>query len=96
MCVRPVLLLFFNALTFLFVLGQNSVQDIYVLGLFPMDGIYGGGQAIKVASEITIKYVNRDPNILPGYRLKLVFDDTKVKKKKSIFVVNINNYIYKY
>ena len=69
---------FLYELTFIFVLGQTSVKDIYVLGLFPLEGPYAGGQAIQPAVEIAIEYVNKNPNMLRGYRLNLIWDNTKV------------------
>ena len=43
-----------------------------------MQGEWRDGLAVKPAAEITIDYVNRDPSILPGYRLVMIGNDTKV------------------
>ncbi|XP_041352639.1 gamma-aminobutyric acid type B receptor subunit 1-like [Gigantopelta aegis] len=60
-----------------FVPGQTRLKDIYILGLFPMDGDYAGGKGIKPAVDVTMSYVNSDSNVLPGYRLNMKWNDTK-------------------
>ena len=75
-------MLVLQAFTFSFVFGeisQNStLKDIYILGLFPMEGAWTGGLGIQPAAEIAIDYVNRDTNVLPGYRLNMLWNNTKV------------------
>ena len=44
-----------------------------------MDGSWSGGLGIKPAVDIAISYVNRDPRFLPGYRLVMIWNDTKVQ-----------------
>ncbi|XP_041352646.1 gamma-aminobutyric acid type B receptor subunit 1-like isoform X2 [Gigantopelta aegis] len=60
-----------------FVPGQTRLKDIYILGLFPMDGDYQGGKGIKPAVDIALTYVNSDSNMLPGYRLNMKWNNTK-------------------
>ena len=68
--------------TFLIVVSQtnkNSTSiDIYILGLFPMDGHFPAGIDVKPGVEIALDSVNRNPNILPGYRLNMMWNNSRV------------------
>ncbi|XP_067676189.1 gamma-aminobutyric acid type B receptor subunit 1-like [Haliotis asinina] len=63
------------------VLGATSVsgvKDLYILGLFPMDGdSWPGGAAIKIATEIALEHVNAMDNMLVGYNLNLIWNNTR-------------------
>ena len=72
------LLLFLYGKIFLLVLGKTNLTDIYILGLFPMEDPVPGGLGIKPAVDVAINYVNRDVSMLPGYRLNMIWNNTKV------------------
>ena len=76
---------------FLFVSGEKDVKDIYILGLFPMKGEYAVGQTVKPAIELTLDYVNKNPNILPGYRLNLKWSESMVQTFFVLVVLNCIN-----
>ncbi len=55
-----------------------SLKDLYFLALFPMDGAWPGGEANKIAAEIALEHVNSMDTILEGYKLNMIWNDTKV------------------
>jgi hypothetical protein len=55
-----------------------EVKDIWMIGLFPLKGSWPGGLGQRPAIEMGLEDVNKDPNILRGYRLKMTMDDTEV------------------
>jgi len=57
---------------------DSNVKDIWLLGLFPMQGSWAGGLGQLPAVEIGMEHVNADPNILEGYRLRMTVNDTEV------------------
>ena len=57
---------------------ENDIQDIYVLGMWPMEGPWSGGQGLIPAALMALEHVNSDPTILPGYRLNMIWNDSKV------------------
>ncbi|XP_071114631.1 gamma-aminobutyric acid type B receptor subunit 1-like [Haliotis cracherodii] len=67
---------------FLLVLLSTSsvagVKDLYILGLFPMDGpSWPGGRAIKAAADIALEHVNAMDNMLEGYDLTFIWNNTR-------------------
>ncbi len=60
--------------------GQGGdVKDIYIMGLFPMEGMWSGGESMMIAAQMGMDHVNQRTDILPGYKLNLVWDCTKVR-----------------
>ena len=59
---------------------DNAVKTLYIGGLFPMTSstVASAGKALLPASELAIDMVNNRSDVLPGYRLQLVWNDTKV------------------
>ncbi|XP_046570868.1 gamma-aminobutyric acid type B receptor subunit 1-like [Haliotis rubra] len=55
----------------------DCMIDIYLFGLFPLDGQYNGGQAQLPAAMLAVDDVNRRQDILPGYRLHMKWNNTK-------------------
>jgi len=58
--------------------GSGNVKDIWLIGLFPLKGSWAGGRGQLPAVEMGLEDVNADPNILPGYKLRMTMDDTEV------------------
>ena len=52
--------------------------DLYITGLFPMEGMWAGGQAALPSVVMGLDSVNARPDVLPGYRLNLVWNNTMV------------------
>ena len=62
----------------------RSPKTLYIGGLFPMTGssaAYAGEGLLRV-SKLAINMVNNRSDVLPDYRLQLVWNDTKV------FIIN--------
>ena len=59
--------------------GRRAVEDLYLLGLFPVGGdAWPAGEALLLAVNIALEQVNNRTDILPGYRLNLIPSDTMV------------------
>ena len=54
------------------------LKDLYIMGLYPMEGSWAGGHALLPATQLGLQHVNDRSDILPGYRLNLIWSDTKV------------------
>ena len=67
--------------------GQGSQREIHLAGIFPINGVEGwqGGQACEPAANLALQDVNAAPNILPGYTLKLHWNDSGVSYEKIDF-----------
>lgn len=59
---------------------KTAVSTLHVGGLFPMSGssAFSTGKSLLSASERAIEMVNRRNDVLPGYRLQLIWNDTQV------------------
>jgi len=69
---------------------STTVKDIWLIGLFPLQGSWPGGLGQLPAVQMGIEDVNADPNILFGYRLRMTMDDTEVSHcDNSIYICNI-------
>lgn len=57
-----------------------AVSTLHIGGLFPMSGgsVASAGKAMLPVTELAIKMVNSRADVLPGYRLQLMWNDTKV------------------
>jgi len=64
---------------------SGTVKDIWLIGLFPLRGSWAGGLGQLPAVEMGIEDVNADPNILPGYRLRMTVNDTAVSSDNNLF-----------
>ncbi|XP_041352643.1 gamma-aminobutyric acid type B receptor subunit 1-like isoform X2 [Gigantopelta aegis] len=62
-----------------FLHGQTfaALKDLYILGLFPMEGEWNVGLGTQPAAELALEYVNNDVAVLPGYRLNMIWNNTK-------------------
>ena len=58
----------------------TNEKDLNIGGIFPMTGSWAGGQGCYPAIQMALSDVNTRPDILPGYRLKLVGNDSMVSK----------------
>ena len=61
-----------------------AVKTLYIGGLFPITGssVASAGKSLLSISELAIGMVNNRSDLLPGYRLQLLWNDTKV------FIIN--------
>ena len=57
----------------------RGMKDLYLLGLFPIGGdVWPAGEALLLAIHMALEQVNNRTDILPGYRLNLIYRDTMV------------------
>ena len=59
--------------------GTTTLKDVYIVGLYPFEGAWRGGPAMLAASQLAVEHVNQRGDILPGYTLNLLWNDTKVR-----------------
>ncbi len=61
---------------------SGQTKYLHIAGLFPVtaDSVEGEiGQGVMPAVELALQHVNAHPDILPGYDLNIIWDDTQVK-----------------
>ncbi|GBN85569.1 hypothetical protein AVEN_80116-1 [Araneus ventricosus] len=61
---------------------QKQEKDLYIGAIFPINGTGGwlGGQGCLPAALMALEDVNAEPNLLPGYRMKMPYNDSQVRK----------------
>jgi len=64
----------------------DRLKDIWLIGLFPLQGSWPGGLGQLPAVEMGLEDVNADPRILPGYRLRMTMDDTAVSHSNQVIL----------
>ena len=64
--------------------------SIPIAALFPKTGWWPGGRALHIAAQMALEDVNARPDVLPGYRLDMVWNDTEVGT--HIYLVLIKYY----
>nr|KAG5702808.1 hypothetical protein BaRGS_001890 [Batillaria attramentaria] len=57
---------------------SETVHDLYLMGLYPWSGPWHGGESLLASSTLAVDVVNNRTDVLPGYRLHIVHDDTKL------------------
>ena len=61
----------------------NGVKNLTIGAYAPLTGpCWGGGFAVKIVIELALSQVNSRTDMLPGYQLNMVLNDTKVCAKK--------------
>lgn len=58
---------------------KSGYQDLYLAGLLPMTGKWPGGTAMMTAAKMALVRINSREDVLPKYRLNLVYGDTEVR-----------------
>ena len=53
-------------------------QNLYIGGIFPMEGAWAGGQGCRPAVDMALEDVNKRKDILPMFSLQMVANDSKV------------------
>ena len=57
---------------------SNDEIPLYILALYPLIGQWSGGQALIYAVQIGVEFVNARKDLLPGYSLNIIWNNTKV------------------
>ncbi|CAD5123050.1 DgyrCDS11431 [Dimorphilus gyrociliatus] len=73
------LLLTFLLRNFNSIVTTEEDVPLFIGGIFPMTGGWGGGKGCKPAVEMALEHVNKREDILPGYRLEMVANDSQVR-----------------
>ena len=61
---------------------MDGVKNLTIGVYAPLTGTcWGGGFAVKIVIKLALKQVNNRADILPGYQLNMVLNDTKVCTK---------------
>ena len=71
---------------------DRPTQELHLLGLFPFHGAFTGGEGYLPSVMMGIEDVNKLSDILPGYRLNLIWNDTMVRtcSMSSFIIISIN------
>ena len=68
-----------------------AVTTLHVGGLFPISGssAFSAGKSFVSASELAIDLVNSRTDVLPGYRLHLIWNDTQVFNDIFVYLIKL-------
>ena len=64
-----------------------TIKDLYMIGLFPFHGSWNGGAAFLASSQLALQQINARDDVLPNYRLNLLWNDTGVSVINAILVI---------
>lgn len=65
---------------------SSSLVPIFIGGFFPQRNEQWDGSSILPAVQLAIEEVNKNSSVLPGYELKMIWNDTKVGSFVPVFV----------
>jgi len=57
---------------------DNSIPSIVLLGLFPCNTPSFRARGLTPAAQMAIRQISKNPNLLPGYRLRLLVNNSMV------------------
>ena len=58
---------------------EDGTKDLYLMGLIPFGGnTWPAGEALQLAMDMALEQVNNRTDLLWGYRLNLMVEDTRV------------------
>ena len=66
-----------------FSLKYRRTKTLYIGGIFPMTGGWAGGKGCRPAVDMALEDVNSRPDILPGYKLQMVANDSMVSMSQT-------------
>ena len=55
-------------------------KPLHLLALVSYSGSWATGDSTKYVYELALKHINQNPDILPGYELKVIWEDDQVRK----------------
>ncbi|KAI9575851.1 hypothetical protein GQX74_005623 [Glossina fuscipes] len=70
-------------------------NELHIGGIFPIAGKGGwqGGQACMPAARLALDDVNKETNLLPGFRLILHSNDSEIKLKSTSYLQIVSHYL---
>ncbi len=63
---------------------RTKDKILHIGGIFPMTGSWAGGKGCRPAIEMALEDINMKPDILPGYTLKMVANDSQVSASAGV------------
>lgn len=57
---------------------ETKTKTLFIGGIFPMAGSWAGGKGCRPAVDIALEDVNSRKDILPGYKLEMLANDSQV------------------
>ena len=72
-------------------LRYNKLKTLYIGGIFPMTGGWAGGKGCRPAVDMALEDVNSRQDILPGFKLEMVANDSRVNVNQ---LMNIAAHIF--
>ena len=64
----------------------QKTKTLYIGGIFPMSGAWAGGLGCRPAVDMAFEDINSRLDILPGYHLEMVSNDSHVSGVIVVFV----------
>ena len=61
----------------------SKLKTLYIGGIFPMTGGWAGGKGCRPAVDMALEDVNNRTDILPGFKLEMVANDSRVSLMSS-------------
>ena len=59
--------------------GEETIKDLYLMGLISLSGdVWPAGEAMMAVINMALEQVNNRTDVLDGYRLNVLVEDTKV------------------
>ena len=79
---------------------ESANKQLYIGGIFPMTGGWAGGKGCRPAVDMALEDINKHPDILQGYTLNMVANDSMVSNQPLLdlptwycWIIEIANYI---
>lgn len=70
----------------------ESVKVLNVAGFMPMTGTtWNGGKACLAGIELAFEHIHARPDMLPGYEINYMWEDTKVSSDFHILINQVFN-----
>ena len=70
--------------------GQD-VKPLYIIVLLPYSEPWPSGPAVRHVEEIALRHINENPNVLAGYELRAVWEDTEVSDVNDTEVSGVSD-----
>ncbi len=68
----------------------SGSTELHILGLFPITGVWDGGQSLLNAAQLAVEDINQREDVLPGYNINLTWRDSNVSRDVTIGVVQLS------
>mmetsp|Transcript_80860 Transcript_80860/g.237659 ORF Transcript_80860/g.237659 Transcript_80860/m.237659 type:complete len:1458 (-) Transcript_80860:181-4554(-) len=70
---------------------EGTPQDIWILGMAPFTGgNYDAGDSMRFAGDMMLRLINEEGTILPGYRLRVLWQNERCSSVRALDVLRWN------